>query len=134
MATSNRQPKTRKPKFTSKTRWFDLVKKEHHPKLREFISSISEDLEYCDPNDWKNFVVCNVNYVKIKKSTFIFKVAEFLYHIGKEKGLKCSLRTFCQYLSKTEHSNFGLKESSIKTLIIRMLNYIEERENKDKKW
>ena len=125
MAKSKKQPKTRKPKFTGKTRWFDLVRKEFHPELRQFVKDISEYLICSNPDDWKNFSVCNVDYKKIRKSMFIYEIAKFL---------KCSLRVFCQYLSKTEHSNFGLKEGSIKTQIIRMLSYLDNEKNKDEKW
>ena len=134
MAKSKKQPKTRKPKFTGKTRWFDLVRKEFHPELRQFVKDISEYLISSDPDDWKNFSVCNVDYEKISKSMFIYEIAKFLHSIGKNEGLKCSLRVFCQYLSKTEHSNFGLKEGSIKTQIIRMLSYLDDEKNKDEKW
>ena len=126
--------KQAKPKFTSRTRWFDLVRKEFHPELRQFVNDISYYLLEGAPDDWKNFVVCNVDYEKIRKSDFIYKIAEFLFSIGKEEGLRCSLRVFCQYLSKTEHSNFCLKESSIKTQIIRMLSYIKEKKDKNEKW
>jgi len=126
--------KQAKPKFTGKTRLFDLVRKEHHGKLKEFVYDISAYLEGCDPADWKNLSRLNVDYAKCRKSDIIYKLAEFLFTINKREGLKCSLRVFCQYLSKSEHSNFSLKQDSIKTQIIRMLNYIEEQQMEDEKW
>lgn len=126
--------KQAKPKFTSKTRLFDLVRKEHHGELKKFVCEVSGYLEGCDPANWKNLARFNVDYGKCRKSDFIMMLAKFLFTIDKSEGLKCSLRVFCQYLSKTEHSNFGLKQGSIKTQIIRMLNYIEEHKKEDKKW
>lgn len=135
MAPQTKRKKRReaKPKFSKKTRLFDLVRREHHGALKSFVCQISVCLKDCEAADWKNLAMLNVDFAICRKSDLIFRLAEFLFSIGKSEGLKCSLRGFCQYLSKSEHSNLGLTEGSL-TQIIRMLSYIEEREKNDKKW
>lgn len=119
--------------FTAKTRLFDLVRKEYHQELRQFIADISDMLPNVYPHDWKTFKTFEVDEDVCSKTDVIISIASFLYKIGKGAGLKCKMSVFIRYLTSTEHGNFELKERSLNTLIYRMFNYLEYMESRSKK-
>jgi hypothetical protein len=125
-----RTAKQSKQEFTAKTRVYDLLKKEFHDELKQ----LSEDIKkfVCDGStiDWKHLRYFAYDEKKIKKAKFILIIAEFLIRIGKDNGLKSgNLSVFIRYIASNEHSNFGLKPSSLNTLIHRMFAYLEGKEN-----
>lgn len=125
--------KKNKPEFTAKTRVCDFVKKEFHEELKCLIDAINPYIRDGDKLDWKHFRCFNVIGNSRKKKEQILKIAEFLITIGKGDGLKCKMSVFLRYLASNEHSNFGLKYSSLNTLIYRMFAYLEGREKEAEK-
>lgn len=128
-----RTAKQSKPEFTAKTRVYDLVKMEFHEELKRFIDVISPYIRDGDNLDWKHFRCFNAIGNSRKKKELILDIAKFLFTIGKSDGLKCKMSVFLRYLASNEHSNFGLKYSSLNTLIYRMFSYIEGCEKEAEK-
>ena len=120
-----RTAKQSKQEFTAKTRVYDLVKREFHGELRNLIESIRPYIRDGDTIDWKHFKRFNAIEGSRKKKELILEIAKFLIVIGKGSGLKCKMSVFVRYLASNEHSNFGLKDSSLNTLIYRMFAYLE---------
>lgn len=114
-----------KKEFTPKTRLFDLVSKKYHSDLSLLVEEISPWLIDREKIDWKNLRRLEVDYSKTTKDSFLLVITNFLYKVGRGKGLKCKMETLIRYLASTEHSNFGLKESSLKAKIYSMLRYHE---------
>jgi len=115
--------------FTPKTRLFDLVRKEHHCDLQLLVKVIRPWLIDGEDVGWKNIRRLEVDYSKISKDVFFLVITNFLNRIGKGNGLSCKMESFIRYLASTEHSNFGYKESSLKSKIYSMLRYHKDRQN-----
>lgn len=115
--------------FTSKTRLFDLVRKEHHSDLQLLVRVLRPWLIEGMDVDWKNLRRLEVDYSKISKDYFFLVITNFLNRIGGGDGLNRNMETFIRYLASTEHSNFGYKESSLKSKIYSMLRYHKDRQN-----
>jgi hypothetical protein len=124
-----RTAKQSKPEFTKKTRVYDLVKREYHEELKklteDIIPYVSDDYE----TDWKHLRYFDALREPHKTTELMMLVAEFLLSIGKGKGLKCKTSVFIRYLASNEHSNFGLKPSTLNTLIYRLFAYLECAQN-----
>lgn len=128
MTKTNKKSKTRKEQkkeFTQKTRVYDLLKAECHSELKVLVGDISPYMRSVTAIDWKHLRYFEFDENKITKTDFIFIIARFLSRINKGEGLKCKMSVFIRFLASNEHSNFGLKYSSLNTLIYRMLNYID---------
>jgi hypothetical protein len=82
-----------------------------------------------DSVDWKSLKRLNIDHSKTTNASFFLIITNFLSRIGFGKGLKCTEAVFIRYLASTEHSNFGLKESSVKTLVYRQLDFYKWRNN-----
>ncbi|MBR6418619.1 MAG: hypothetical protein IKS36_07375 [Bacteroidales bacterium] len=133
--TNNKRKKARKqpkPEFTSKTRLFDLVKKEHHAELRQLVDELRDISIGGDDYDWKTLSRLEADHTVVRNSEYILVIARFLHRLGKGRGLKCRMSTFIRWLSSTKHSNFGLSDRYVNKLIYNMLAYISEHENNDK--
>lgn len=128
-----RTAKRSKKEFTEKTRVYDLVKCEFHEELKQLSEDIypyvSDDYEI----DWKHLRYFDVFSEPRIKTELIMVIAQFLLSIGKDKGLKCKMSVFIRYLASNEHSNFGLKPSSLNTLIYRLFTYLEHTEENEEK-
>ena len=122
---SNKPRKQPKREFTSKTRLFDLVRKEHHADLRQLVEDLRPISIDGDTLDWKTLSRLEVDLKATSKTRYIYLIATFLHHIGKGCGLKCRMATFVRWLSSTEHSNFRLSVGYVNKLIYNMLAYIE---------
>ena len=117
--------KQSKSEFTAKTRVYDLVRSEFHSELRYLIDDISPYIRDGDNLNWKHFRCFNAKGDSRKKKELILEIAKFLITIGKGGGLKKKLSVFLRYLASNEHGNFGMKYSSLNTLIYRMFAYLE---------
>ena len=115
--------KETKKEYTSKTRLFDLVRKEHHSDLQLLVKVIRPWLIGGEKLDWKNLRKIELDYSKIPKERFLLVLTNFLNRIGRGDGLNCKMEAFIRYLTSTEHSNFGLKNNSLKSKIYSMLRY-----------
>ncbi len=118
-----RTAKQSKSEFTPKTRVYDLVRSEFHSELKCLIDDISPFIRDGDKLDWKHFRCFNAKGDSRKKKELILKIAKFLVTIGMGDGLKCKMSVFLRYLASKEHGNFGMKYSSLNTLIYRMFAY-----------
>ena len=122
-----RKYKYNKRNITPQTRLSDLVVKKYHPQLRQMINELSKLAHFDGESEWwrvRKLIFNNPrtqrNYVSI--ATFIDKIA------GKDcDGLKCSINTFCWYITSTEHSNLSAKNESVKTLIYSKIRYENEK-------
>ncbi len=121
-----------KAEFTAKTRLFDLVRKEHHADLRQLVDDMRPWLTDGDSVGWKSLKRLNVDYSKTTNAWFFLIITEFLCRIRFGKGLTCTEAVFIRYLASTEHSNFSLKESSVKTLVYKQLSFLKWRKNDQK--
>lgn len=117
--------KKSKREFTKRTRVYDLVKSVHHQKLKTLVESVRPFVKHGESLTWKNLRFFEFDESKISKTKFILIISRFLCSIGKGGGLKCRMSVFVRYLSSNGHSNFGLKERSLNTLIYRQLGYME---------
>ena len=81
---------------------------------------------------WKTLNKLEIDNTKISNSKFLLIVANFLHRINCNNGLKCRMAAFVRYIASSEHSNFGLKESTVKVKIYRMLDYLRSKEKTDK--
>ena len=128
-----RTAKQSQKEFTQKTRVYDLLKAGSHNELKLLVDDISQYVRDGTIFDWKHLRYFDFDEDKLPKIAFIFIVARFLYRINKGNGLKCKMSVFIRYLASNEHSNFGLKSSTLNTLIYRMLSYIDNNENNTEK-
>ncbi len=128
-----RTAKQSKAEFTSKTRVYDLLKKEFHDELKHLIGDIKPYVKNADAIDWKHLKYFEFDEKKISKTEFILIIARFLLAIGKGNGMKRKMSVFIRYLASNEHSNFGLKYRSLNTLIYRMFSYLEGGVNEAEK-
>lgn len=125
--------KKSKREFTKRTRVYDLVKSVHHQKLKTLVESVRPFVKHGESLTWKNLRFFEFDESKISKTKFILIISRFLCSIGKGTGLKCRMSVIVRYLSSNEHSNFGLKEWPLNTLIYRQLEYIESTQKGDEK-
>jgi len=119
--------KKAKNEFTRKTRLFDLVRKEHHNDLRLFVEEIRSWLIDKDTVSWNTLNNLNIDKSLIPNTKFLLHVANFLHRIDCSNGLKCRMAVFIRYIASSEHSNFCLKESTVKVKIYRMLDYFRSK-------
>lgn len=122
-----------KKEFTLKTRVYDLVKREYHDKLKKLSQDICPYVKNVEDIDWKHLKYFEYDEMKTSKIDFILIIARFLLAIEKGNGLKCRISVFIRFLASNEHSNFGLKASSLNTLIYRMFDYLDGNENEAEK-
>lgn len=124
-----RTAKRSKQEFTAKTRVYDLLKKEFHEELKHLSETIKPYVSDEEGIDWKHLKCFIVIKEPRMREKLIEVIAQFLITIGKGKGLKRNnMSVFIRYLASNEHSNFGLKPSSLNTLIHRMFAYLEGKE------
>lgn len=123
-----KNPKKENSEFTSKTRLYDLVRKEYHEDLRLFVKEIRPWLIDGDKATWKTLKMLEINHSSITNNKFLLIVANFLHRIGCKDGLKCRMSVFIRYLASDEHTNFELTEGSVKVQIYRMLSYLRSKE------
>ena len=128
-----RTAKQSKAEFTSKTRVYDLLKKEFHDELKHLIGDIKPYVKNADAIDWKHLKYFEFDEKKISKTEFILIIARFLLAIRKGNGLKRKMSVFIRYLASNEDSNFGLKYRSLNTLVYRMFSYLEGGVNEAEK-
>ncbi|MBR3522273.1 MAG: hypothetical protein IKN75_07165 [Prevotella sp.] len=128
-----RTAKQSKPEFTAKSRLYDLVKSEFHEELKNLCDVIKPYVSSDYEIDWKHLRYFDVLCEPRNKTELILLIAKFLLSIGKGSGLKCRMSVFIRYLASNEHSNFGLKSSSLNTLIYRQIAYLESAENNTEK-
>ena len=128
-----RTAKQSKQEFTTKTRVYDLVKKEFHGELKYLIENIRPYVPNGYTIDWKHLRYFEYDEKVISKTEFVLIIADFLLKIGKGDGLKCKKSVFIRYLASNEHSNFCLKYRSLNTLIYRQLAYLERSETDTEK-
>ncbi len=122
-----------KEEFTKRTRVYDLLKAVHHQELKRLVETIRPFVKHGELLTWKNLRFFEFDESKISKTKFILIISRFLCSIGKGTGLKCRMSVIVRYLSSNEHSNFGLKEGPLNTLIYRQLEYIESTQKGDGK-
>lgn len=120
-----RTAKQSKKEFTTKTRVYDLVKREHHDELKELSYDIFPYVSDINVIDWKHLKYFEYDEDFISKTEFVLIIVRFLLRIGKGKGLKCRMSVFIRYLASNEHSNLGLQYKSLNTLIYRMFAYLD---------
>ena len=123
-----RKRKQAKPKFTSRTRWFDLVKREFHDELKKLSQDIRPFVRNVENIDWKHLMYFEFDEDLISKTEFVLIIVRFLLRIEKGNGLKCKMSVFIRYLASNEHSNFNIKYRSLNTLIYRMFEYLGSQE------
>lgn len=124
--------KKNKQEFTSRTRVYDLLKREFHDELKKLIEDIRPFIRDGDSIDWKHLRYIDFDERKIPKTEFVLIIVHFILAIGKGDGLKCKMSVFVRYIASNEHSNLGLKYSSLNTLIYRMFAYLESYEKMHK--
>lgn len=123
-----RKSQKKNNEFTTKTRVYDLIKKEFHNELKCLSGDINPYVKDASTIDWKHLRYFEYDEDKSRKEEFILRIARFLLKIGKGNGLKCRMSVFIRYLASNEHSNFGLKYRSLNTLIYRLFDYLESQE------
>lgn len=122
--------KYRNNNITPQTRLSDLVAKKYHAHLRQMINELSSLAKFDGETEWwrvRKIVFNNPrtqrNYVPL--ATFLNKVVSEDYY-----GLKCSVNTFFQYITSSEHSNLSAKWKSAKTLTYSRLRYENENQKR----
>ena len=129
----------RRNEFPWGIRLYDLVKKEYRSELRELVENLRQWLIDGENTDWRKIKRIDIDKSKIKhsrrckdenkitKDEFIEIISEFLFSIGRGKGLDVSLEAFIRYLASPKHSNIGWKVNSLTTKIHRQLAYLESK-------
>ncbi len=130
----------RRNEFPKGMRLYDLVKKEYRSELRELVKNLRQWLIDGENTDWRKIKRIDIDKSKIKhsrrckdenniitKDEFIEIISEFLFSIGRGKGLNMSLEAFIRYLASPKHSNFGMQVNSLTTKIHRQLAYLESK-------
>lgn len=124
-----RTAKQSQKEFTTKTRVYDLVKRDYHDELKKLSQDIRPYIKNGDAIDWKYLKYFEFDEMLINKAEFVLIIARFLMRIGKGSGLKCKMSVFIRFLASNEHGNFGLQYRSLNTLIYRMFDYLEGDKN-----
>lgn len=120
----NRKQQKRRYPFNDKTKLIDLVENTNHSRLKKMLERLHP---YLLEGEESNIIQLNRLYFDLEKiegirKYIVYELASFLKEA--HKGLRFKQSVFFRYLSTPEHCNLGIKESSLKALILGVMREI----------